>query len=113
VAAWLVGLGGIAALAIFSWKAAAIVVAVFVVVFGGAWLVSPWSRTARNLVLPDRATFDRRVANAQRIADALGRVPLFGSLWRLAQRVTKPLVDGALAQQRDIIEEESQRRRDD
>jgi len=99
-------------LAIFSWKAAAIVVAALVVVLGGAWLVSPWSRTARNLILPDRATFERRVARSQRIADALGRVPLFGRLWRLAQRATRHAVDGALAQQRAIIEEESHRRRD-
>jgi membrane protein implicated in regulation of membrane protease activity len=110
VAVWIIGLGGFVVLVARGlWPIAAAVVTFFVVVFGGAWLLSPWSRTARNLVLPDRATFERRVDRSRRFADAIGRIPIFGAFWRFCQRLTRSTVDNGIARQREIIDEEARR----
>lgn len=110
IAVWIIGLGGVVALVASGlWPIAVAVAVLYVVVFGGAWLLSPWSRAARNLVLPDRATFDRRVDRSRRIADAIGRIPIFGVFWRFCQRLTRSTVDNGIAQQREIIDAEARR----
>jgi hypothetical protein len=112
LAAWLISLGGFLTLVAQGlWPVAAILAGFFVVLLGGAWLLSPWSRTARNLVVPDRATFERQVARWRRVGIALGRIPLFGIVWRGAQRLTRPTLEAMLARQGEIVDEE-QRRRD-
>jgi len=112
LAAWLISLGGFLTLvALGFWPVAAILAGFFVVLLGGAWLFSPWSRTARNLVVPDRATFDRRVARSRQVGVALGRIPVFGMVWRAAQRLTRPTLEAMLTRQGEIVDEE-QRRRD-
>jgi hypothetical protein len=77
--------------------------------FGGAWLLSPWSEPARRLILPDLATFDQRIARGQRVADALGRIPIFGYVWRVCQRLTRSTVNRMVAEQRAMFEEEHRR----
>jgi hypothetical protein len=85
--------------------AGAALVLLVVVVLGGAWLLAPWSRTARNIVLPDLDTFDRRLARTRRLADALGRIPVLGRVWRWAQRLTTSAVERGIEEQRAMIQQ--------
>jgi hypothetical protein len=79
--------------------------AILALALGGAWLLSLWSRTARNVVLPDLDTFDRGVAFSRRVAGALGRIPVLGSVWRASQRLTQGAVDRAIEEQRRTIDD--------
>jgi membrane protein implicated in regulation of membrane protease activity len=64
---------------------AAVALALFVfIVLGSSWLLAPWSRTARRIVLPDPDTFDRQIARLRRVADGIGRIPVLGYVWRWA-----------------------------
>jgi len=52
--------------------------------FSGPWLLSPWSRSARRMIRPTDRDFER----VERAADWLGSLPLFGVIWRGAERMT-------------------------
>ena len=65
------------------------VIAVVLMVVGLAfffvpWLLSPYSRAARRIALPNDAALDR----SERVADWLGSIPLFGVVWRAAERLS-------------------------
>ncbi len=59
-------------------------VIVAIAVFLGPWLLSPYSRAARSIASPSDAALDR----TERLADWLGSVPIFGTIWRGAERLT-------------------------
>jgi hypothetical protein len=110
-AAWLFAVASVVLLVANGlWRVAALLVGLVAIIYGGAWLISPWSRFASNMILPDRETFEARVARSRRVADSIGRVPIIGAPWRLAQRATRGAVDQALNEQRRIIDEETRRR---
>jgi hypothetical protein len=48
------------------------------------WLLSPYSKAARRLAAPTEADLDR----SERLADRLGAVPVFGVVWRFAERLS-------------------------
>lgn len=50
----------------------------------GPWLLSPYSKRARRHLNPPDEVFERWEARA----DRLGRVPVFGRLWRSAERLS-------------------------
>jgi len=52
--------------------------------FFGPWFLSPYSKVARRIAWPSDADLDR----SERFADRLGSLPLFGALWRGAERLT-------------------------
>ncbi len=54
------------------------------ILFFGPWLLSPYSTTARRIAHPTDADLDR----SERLADSLGSVPVFGVIWRGAERLT-------------------------
>lgn len=54
------------------------------VLFFGPWLLAPYSKAARHLAAPTDADLDRSV----RVADRLGSLPVFGVVWRFAERMT-------------------------
>jgi hypothetical protein len=84
--------------------AAAALAFLVVIVLGASWLLAPWSRTARNIVLPDPDTFDRQIARLRRVADGIGRIPVLGYVWRWAQRLSQSTVDRAIEEQRAVAE---------
>jgi hypothetical protein len=53
-------------------------------VFFLPWLLSPYSNVARRIAWPTAKDFER----SERSADWLGSLPLFGVVWRWAERVT-------------------------
>jgi hypothetical protein len=48
------------------------------------WLLSPYSEAARRLAAPTEADLDR----SERLADRLGAAPVFGVVWRFAERLS-------------------------
>ena len=59
-----------------------------VAAFFGPWVLYPYSKVARRLAKPSEADFDKW----QRVADRIGKIPIFGIFWRWAQRLTAPTV---------------------
>jgi hypothetical protein len=59
-------------------------VSLALVLFFVPWLLSPYSKAARRIVRPTDEDFQR----VEHVADWLGRVPLFGVVWRSAERMT-------------------------
>jgi hypothetical protein len=84
--------------------AAAALALLVIIVLGGSWVLAPWSRTARRIVLPDPDTFDRQIARLRRVANGIGRIPVLGYVWRWAQRISQSTVDRAIAEQRAVAE---------
>ena len=66
-----------------GWLAAALV-ALAALVFFGPWLLAPYSKTAHRVLVPPDEDFQR----VERFADRLGKVPIFGVVWRWAERAT-------------------------
>jgi len=54
------------------------------VLFFGPWLLSPYNKAARRIMQPTDEAFER----STRLADWLGSIPVFGVVWRGAQRLT-------------------------
>jgi hypothetical protein len=52
--------------------------------FLGPWLLYPYSKGARRVLSPPDEDFER----IERLADRLGRIPIFGRIWRFAERMT-------------------------
>jgi hypothetical protein len=77
---------------------------------GVLWLLAPYSKAAWRLVRPDVATFDRRVARIQALADAPSRVPIFGALWRWGQRLSAPMTVRTLSSYRRSLDAERLRK---
>jgi hypothetical protein len=78
-------LGGVAYAAVHDklWLGGVLVV-VFAAGFLGPWLLYPYSRIARRLQNPTDEELDRSL----RFADRLGRIPVFGAVWRFAERIS-------------------------
>src|SRR5262249_8091179 len=54
------------------------------VLFSGPWLLSPYSKAAHNLAAPNDRAFQRW----EHVADRLGSLPVFGAIWRGAERLS-------------------------
>jgi hypothetical protein len=48
------------------------------------WLLSPYSKVARRIYWPTDEDYDRGV----RVANRLGSLPVFGVIWRFAERLS-------------------------
>jgi hypothetical protein len=76
---------GLTLLVINGFAVLAVVFAVLALaLFFGPWLLFPYSKVARRITWPTDADLDR----SERFADRLGSLPLFGPLWRGAERLT-------------------------
>jgi hypothetical protein len=77
--------GAAALLTVDGHGVAAVAVVLFAsALFIGPWLLSPYSKVAMRLAWPS----DKDFARSERLADWLGSIPVFGAVWRAAERVT-------------------------
>jgi len=72
-------LGSVVGLAVLGfWKVGVVILAVVALGFGGAWLLSPWSRPARSVVLPDLETLIAVTRKIRALRTPLGACPFSG-----------------------------------